>query len=193
MSMRARNKKLSDMSLAELWALFPVILAEHRSEWSAWFAEEKSALMPLLPDGAQAQHIGSTAIDGIKAKPIIDILVELPHGVELRATAERLRAAGYIIMNASDARVSLNKGYTERGYAERVFHVHMQYETARPSDEALFRDYLITHPTVAAEYERLKVALRDKFEHDRDGYTAAKSEFVKGCVEAAKTELGQRE
>ncbi len=191
--MRARNKKLSEMSLAELWALFPVILAEHRSEWSAWFAEEKSALMPMLPDGAHAQHIGSTAIDGIKAKPIIDILVELPHGVELRATAERLRAAGYIIMNASDARVSLNKGYTERGYAERVFHVHMQYETARPSDEAVFRDYLITHPPAAAEYERLKVALREKFEHDRDGYTAAKSEFVKGCVEAAKTELGQRE
>ena len=190
--MRARNKKPSEMSLAELWELFPVILAEHRTEWSAWFAEEKSALMPLLPDGAQAQHIGSTAIDGIKAKPIIDILVELPHGVELRATAERLREAGYIIMNASDARVSLNKGYTERGYAERVFHVHVQYETARPSDEVLFRDYLITHPTVAAEYERLKVALREKYEHDRDGYTAAKSEFVKGCVVAAKTELGQR-
>lgn len=191
--MRARNKKPSEMSLTELWELFPVILAEHRTEWSAWFAEEKSALMPLLPDGAQAQHIGSTAIDGIKAKPIIDILVELPHGVELRATAERLREAGYIIMNASDARVSLNKGYTEHGYAERVFHVHMQYETARPSDEVLFRDYLITHPTVAAEYERLKVALREKYEHDRDGYTAAKSEFVKGCVVVAKTELGQRE
>lgn len=193
MSMRARNKKPSEMSLTELWELFPVILAEHRTEWSAWFAEEKSALMPLLPDGAQVQHIGSTAIGGIKAKPIIDILVELPHGVELRATAERLREAGYIIMNASDARVSLNKGYTERGYAERVFHVHMQYGAARPSDEVLFRDYLITHPTVAAEYERLKVALREKYEHDRDGYTAAKSEFVKGCVVVAKTELGQRE
>ena len=69
----------------------------------------------------------------------------------------------------------------------------MQYGAARPSDEVLFRDYLITHPTVAAEYERLKVALREKYEHDRDGYTDAKSEFVKGCVEAAKTELGQRE
>lgn len=81
----------------------------------------------------------------------------------------------------------LNKGYTPQGFAERVFHIHLR--VAGDIDELYFRDYLNAHPEVAKEYERLKLSLWKEYEHDRDGYTAAKSAFVSKYTELAKAEL----
>lgn len=80
--------------------------------------------------------------------------------------------------------MSFNKGYTESGFAERVFHLHLRY--AGDNDELYFRDYLREHPGIAKEYEQLKLSLRKRFEHDRDGYTDAKSEFIKRYTAEAK-------
>ena len=71
---------------------------------------------------------------------------------------------------------SFNKGYTENGFAEKVFHLHLRY--IGDNDEIYFRDYLITHPDIAKEYETLKLKLWKRFEHNRDGYTESKSEFI---------------
>ena len=73
-------KKLSEMTLEELWELFPIFLTEHRACWKEWFTEEKSRLNRILPQNQNIRisHIGSTSVDTIWAKPIIDILVELP-------------------------------------------------------------------------------------------------------------------
>ena len=79
--------------------------------------------------------------------------------------------------------MSFNKGYTIEGYAKRVFHIH--FHTVGEHDEILFRDYLLSHPVVAQEYEELKLSLVSKYQNDRDGYTEAKSEFVKSIVEYA--------
>lgn len=68
------GKKFSEMTLEELWQLFPIILTEHRDEWADWFEEEKGLLSSFLPDNVIISHIGSTAIKGIWAKPIVDIL-----------------------------------------------------------------------------------------------------------------------
>lgn len=183
-----RNKKLSEMTTEELWRLFPIFLTEHNAQWATWYAEEAAALKALLPRGAELDHVGSTAINGIWAKPIIDILAEVDGDCDLNSVADVLARNGYIIMSVGPSRVSLNKGYTERGFAERVFHLHLQYKSAK--DEVLFRDHLNAHADVAREYERLKLRLWKQYEHDRDGYTAAKSEFVKKYTEAAKKSLG---
>lgn len=82
--------------------------------------------------------------------------------------------------------MSFNKGYTENGFAEKVFHLHLRYMD--DNDEIYFRDYLIAHPKIAEEYEALKLGLWKRFEHDRDGYTEAKSEFVKKYTALAKLE-----
>ena len=68
------SKKLSEMSLEELWELFPVILNEHQSDWNKWYKEEEKMLQCILPEKnvVRMNHIGSTAIDNIWAKPIID-------------------------------------------------------------------------------------------------------------------------
>lgn len=177
------SKNLSEMTLEELWRLFPISLSPHDPQWTVWYAEEAALLRALLPPEARLHHIGSTAIAGIRAKPIVDILAEVaPESVFI--AAETLARNGYIIMSQSDRRVSLNKGYTPDGFAERVFHLHIR--AYGDADEVLFRDYLIAHPSVAAEYERLKLRLWKRFEFDRDGYTSAKTEFVKRYTDLAK-------
>lgn len=169
-------RPLQDMTLEELWELFPIVLTEHQPCWIAWFKEEAAELRRLLPEASAIHHIGSTAVPGIWAKPIVDILVMLPDAAALKNAKETLVAHGYLCMAEDETRISFNEGYTERGFAERVFHIHLRL----PGDDAevSFRDYLQAHPEVAQEYEALKLSLWKRFEHDRDGYTAAKTEFI---------------
>lgn len=177
---------LTDMTLEELWELFPIVLTAHQECWSTWYAEEAQGLRRLLPQEAIIHHIGSTAVPGIWAKPIVDILIVMPDGAALAAAKVALTTYGYLLMAESETRVSLNKGYTEHGFADRVFHVHLRL----PGDDAeiAFRDYLRAHPEVAQEYEALKLSLWKRFEHDRDGYTDAKTSFVTRFTELALEE-----
>lgn len=177
-------KALSEMTLEELWRLFPIVLTPHRPQWKDWAKEEIENLHSLLSDHTPViSHIGSTAIAGIKAKPIIDILVEVPPTASLTAIRTSLENAGYICMCVSGPRMSLNKGYTPAGYAERVFHIHIH--PTGDNAEIAFRDYLNSHPDVAREYESLKLRLLEEFGNNRDDYTAAKSEFVNRVIRQA--------
>lgn len=185
------NKPLSEMTLEELWTLFPIILSEHKSCWKDWYEEEKQSLAALLPDQiTRISHIGSTAVPHIWAKPIIDILIEIPSGISMADVKDVLTDSGYICMRAAENRISLNKGYTSQGYAERVFHIHLRYDGDH--DELYFRDYLNDHPALAEEYEQVKLSLWKKYEHDRDAYTDAKSSFIKKYTDAAKAEYGNK-
>lgn len=178
------GKSLSEMSLEELWQLFPIILTEHKDCWKQWYAEEEQHIKEMLPAGSRINHIGSTAIDSIWAKPIIDILVEVPETSDMDALKERIIQNGYICMSHSTERLSFNKGYTKDGFAEKVFHLHLRF--LGDNDELYFRDYLIEHPFLAKEYEQLKLSLWHQFEHDRDGYTEAKGDFIRKCTSKAK-------
>lgn len=184
------SKKLSEMSLEELWELFPIYLTEHQDCWSKWYEEEQNILKRILPTtklGLQIYHIGSTAIHGIWAKPIVDILIEIPNAATLILVKELMIKNGYICMSESDKRISLNKGYTEKGFAERVFHIHLCL--LNDKDEIYFRDYLNEHMEIAKAYENLKLNLWKECEHDRDRYTAEKTEFVNEYTRLAKESL----
>ena len=151
-------KPLTEMSLQELWRLFPIQLIPHRPEWRDWYAAEARQLQNLLRDHIQSiAHIGSTAIPGIWAKPIIDILIEVADKTALQNAAAILSAHGYLQMSASENRISLNKGYTPQGFAERVCHIHL-------------------------------LSLWKRYEHDRDGYTHAKGDFIREITARAQAE-----
>lgn len=81
-------------------------------------------------------------------------------------------------------RLSFNKGYTEKDFAEKVFHLHLCREG--DNDELYFRDYLNQYPDTAKEYEKLKLGLWKQYEHNRDSYTDAKTDFVKKYTLIAK-------
>lgn len=184
------SKKLSEMNLEELWHLFPIVLTEHQDCWKNWYSEEKAALEKIVPQAVRVSHIGSTAVRSIQAKPIIDILMEVPKECDLSAVKDILTENGYICMSQNADRLSFNKGYTENGFAERVFHLHLRY--SGDNDELYFRDYLIERPDIARGYEKIKLTLGEKFEHNRDGYTAAKTEFVRKYTNEAKLKYGNR-
>jgi len=178
------RKRLSDLSLEELWRLFPIRLTEHQECWADWYREEAELLLHVLPCIERISHIGSTAVEGIQAKPTIDILAEMPAQMRLADFKTCIEKCGYICMAESGNRIDFNKGYTLQGFAERVFHLHLRH--AGDNDELYFRDYLLENADAAKEYERLKLDLWRRYEHDRDAYTSHKTDFVKRCTEKAK-------
>lgn len=180
------KKPLCEMTLEELWQLFPIVLTPHQYEWKEWAKNEIESLSAILSEYSPIiNHIGSTAIDNIQAKPIIDILVEISPDTDWQRVRIDMEAAGYICMSSSENRMSFNKGYTPDGYDEKVFHIH--FHAIGNNDEILFRDYLNSNPAVAQEYEELKLSLLPKYQNDRDGYTEAKSAFIKNVIRKAKT------
>lgn len=184
------KKPLSEMTLKELWELFPIQLTEHKDCWADWFLEEQAFLRSFLPEDVRIHHIGSTAIRGIWAKPIVDMLAEAPPE-EHPAIRELLQKNGYICMSRSETRTDFNKGYTPDGFADRVFHLHLR--DFGDHNELYFRDYLNEHPDAAKTYEALKLSLWKSFEHDRDGYTERKTDFVRTYTELAIKQYGKRQ
>lgn len=185
------GKSLSEMTLEELWELFPIVLSEHKEYWNDWYTEEEKRITKFLPiANARISHIGSTAVHEIWAKPIVDILLEIPEMVSMEKLKNILVDNGYICMSESARRKSFNRGYTNEGFAEKVFHLHLRY--CGDNNELYFRDYLNDNPDVAKEYETLKLSLWKKYEHNRDEYTDAKSEFVIKNTEKAKLTYGNR-
>lgn len=185
------SKSLSEMTLEELWELFPITLTEHNKAWAEWYAEEEKRLAGILPaNDIRISHIGSTAISNIWAKPIIDILVELPASLPMDSVKDILVQNGYICMSEHVGRKSFNMGYTSEGFAERVFHLHLRYRG--DNDEIYFRDYMNDNTSLAKQYEELKLSFWKKFEHDRDGYTSAKTDFVAQQTEKAKKCYGNK-
>ena len=180
------SKPLSEMTLEELWQLFPIFLTEYQTYWTEWYQEEYTLLSAILSKNyiVRINHIGSTAIKGIWAKPIIDILVEIIEQTNMQLICDILTENGYLCMSQSENRMSFNKGYTERGFSEKVFHLHLRY--IGDNDELYFRDYLNEHADIAKEYENLKISLWKLYEHNRDRYTNAKGNFIANVMKMAK-------
>ena len=186
------GKDLSKMTLEELWELFPIFLVPHDDQWKDSFNEIEEMLTGLLSDHTvdRISHIGSTAIQGIWAKNIIDVMVEIPQSADMKDIAQILEENGFTVMSAEANRISLNKGYTENGFADKVYHIHLRY--TGDNDELYFCDYLNEHPDVAKQYETLKLQLWKQYEHNRDAYTDAKTDFISKWTAAARKKYGDR-
>ena len=186
------TKTLEDMTLEELWQLFPIFLREHQLEWKDWYEEERLRLLSFFPEYqiVRLSHIGSTSVETIWAKPIVDIMLEIPIETDMAIIRDLLLQNGYLLMSESQGRMSFNKGYTPSGFAKRVFHLHLRYEGDH--DELYFRDYLQEHPAVAKNYEQLKLSLWKQYEHNRDAYTDSKTDFIKKYTKEAKKLYGRR-
>jgi len=138
-------------------------------------------------------HYGSTAVPGLTAKPTVDILFEIAETVDIEELIALMPEGEYICLRregnslSEHDRVMFIKGYTDTGFADKVYHIHVR--NPGDWDELYFRDYLIAHPEIATEYAELKRRLFKNYEHDRDGYTAAKSEFIKEVTKKAREEI----
>lgn len=188
-------KKLSEMTNKELWQLFPIILKEHNQDYINWFGEEKQNIFNAININniARITHIGSTFVKGLIAKPIVDVLLEIKADTDLDNLKTSLVSQGYIFSpqpNNPPPHMMFMKGYTEQGFAEKVFHLHVRY----PSDwdELYFKDYLEEFDDIARQYENLKLELIKIYKHDRDAYTQAKTEFIRKHSRVAKSRYKDR-
>lgn len=189
------GKELSEMTLEELWKLFPIILKEHNPDYKNWYKIEKQKLLSCIDNKniIRINHIGSTAVEGLIAKPTVDILLEINNECNVEELKNTLLHNGWLLMSSQKSPsliMVFNKGYTKEGFAEKVYHLHVRHYDNW--NELYFRDYLMEHEDAAREYGKLKLSLIEKYKHDRDGYTDAKSDFILKYTEKAKKQYGDR-
>ncbi len=180
------------MTLEELWALFPIILREHNSDYSKWYELEKDNIIGCvgLKNIKRINHIGSSSVKGLISKPTVDILMEIGRDSKMEQLKVVLMNDGWILMNEGDKGLVFNKGYTPDGFSEKVYHLHVRY--LGDWEELYFRDYLLVHRDVAEAYGEFKLSLLPKYRHNRDGYTEAKTDFIMRYTEKAREEFRDR-
>lgn len=182
------KKSLSELSLEELWRLFPIDVTEYSERYTEQYERALENLTYLCGKAiARINHIGSTAVKNLAAKPIVDILMEVTESTDIPALIHLLTESGWLLMSesaTSPMKLSFNKGYTEDGFADEVFHLHVRYKG--DWGELYFRDYLKEHTPIAEEYAQLKLKLMEIYRYDRDAYTEAKTEFVEKYTAIAR-------
>ena len=145
--------------------------------WPAKFEDEARALSEVLSrEVVHIHHIGSTAVPGLRAKPVIDILLEVRDVNALDAYDPAMRELGYTPKGEFGIP---GRRYYRKGLHERTHHVHAF--NAGSSDvqrHIAFRDYLIAHPLIAKEYADLKTRCADQCDNDSDRYCDCKNDFV---------------
>ena len=164
--------------------------------WPDLFLREKQHLLDCLPDGLiqRIEHFGSTAVPGLSAKPIIDMLVGVTSLADTKThIVPVLEAQGYEYFwrpTYGDDRPPWYAWFIKRdaNTGKRTHHIHMvESDFTEHWERLLFRDYLIKHPEVAAEYQSLKIDLAARFPRDRIRYAQEKASFIERVTGLAKT------
>ncbi len=164
----------------------PVEVAEYDPVWPRRFVEERERIAGALGDGdAVIEHIGSTAVPGLPAKPVIDILVGVDDIERSGQAVAALIGLGYSYAPEVETDVP-DQRYFYKG-SPHTHHIHM-VERSSPlfEEHLLFRDHLRAHPEAADEYARLKRGLAARFRDDRASYTRGKKTFFDTVVAAAR-------
>ena len=182
--------KRSDRTEVARSALGHVRLTEPNVEWAGLFENERQRLVPISGGAFKnIAHFGSTAVPGLRAKPIIDIMASVDALSAVDAMMPALRDFGYEPVEAGFLkRRFLRKHPTSNGV---TYHLHIiANATWANKNELLVRDWLIAHPNVAACYETLKESLARDHPDDMPAYTAAKAEFLRKIVNDARRSRG---
>lgn len=174
---------------AEVLAKDKIDITAYDSTWPDQASKEMRKLTAFLPNIIDIQHVGSTAISGIAAKPIIDIQIAVSSLAVMQEIAiPALQKLGYEYWyeNPDPSRLFFVKGMPPYG-EKRSHHVHIvEYDSPHWQDKIMFRDYLIAHPDIAQKYQALKIQLAENHRFDREAYTEAKGEFVKKILQHIK-------
>lgn len=184
-----KQKDLHKMTSKELGRLFPIIVKDYSDKWPDLYKEEAKLIIDSFSQSeiVKIDHIGSTAIPKIKAKPTIDILLQISEQLDILKLKDSFRSLGYLINNHPEnpaPHLTFVKGYTEQGFKGQAYHVHIRYKG--DWNEIRFRDYLINNKKFALEYESLKLKLADKFRNDREAYTDSKTSFIEKINELTR-------
>lgn len=154
--------------------------------WPRQFEAERKHLVALFPQLLEVVHFGSTAIPGMTAKPVIDILAGVESMVVADSLVEPILACGYTTSHEFNATLPDRRWFMRSAGGKRTHHLHVvQLGGAQWRDRLRFRDILRSDTGLAQRYSDLKRELAARHEHDREAYTDAKSRFVAAVVGVA--------
>jgi GrpB-like predicted nucleotidyltransferase (UPF0157 family) len=162
----------------------PIVISPYDPGWVASFESERADLEAAIGAWATGgiHHVGSTAVPGLAAKPIVDILVGVEDLESSRACFAPLSGLDYLYAPYLSEEMHW---FCKPDPSRRTHHLHLAPTGGRRyADELAFRDRLRADPELAAEYAALKQDLAARFRDDRDGYTDAKSEFIGKVLDA---------
>lgn len=166
----------------------PIVIVEYDPQWPILFEQEKKAIWAAIGQFVRGiEHMGSTAVPGLPAKPLIDICVGLQDIDDAMKCIEPLKALGYEYVPEYE-KVLPDRRYFRKGLpGKRTHHLHMwRINSAGWNRHLLFRDTLRAQPQLAQDYLALKERLAKKYGHDRPAYSDAKSEFVESVLARAQ-------
>ena len=169
----------------------PLIVVAYDPAWPQAFAAARAEILEAVgPDVKCVEHVGSTSVEGLDAKPIIDILVGVKDWHEATVTIAPLERVGWEFRG--------ERGIPRRHYfvkrtatGRRTHHLHMlEVGTDRYTEMLAFRDYLRVHPDAAAQYAALKRALASRPLPQRGDYTDAKAPFIQDVLAQVRARRG---
>jgi GrpB-like predicted nucleotidyltransferase (UPF0157 family) len=163
-----------------------ITVVEYDPEWPRTYEEEKGLILDAIGEHVRSiEHVGSTSVPGLGAKPIIDIIAGLDSGEAADRCLPALAAIGY---NDVTPEPTEEDWYYCLGKAPHSpgFHLHlMKHGSGFLMRHILFRDYLRAHPDTAREYYVLKKRLAQKYADKREVYTESKTGFIENVIEIA--------
>jgi rfaE bifunctional protein nucleotidyltransferase chain/domain len=168
----------------------PVRLVQYDPRWPEMFEEDRRRIMEAIGGYVAAvEHVGSTAVPNLAAKPVIDLMVGLRRLEDAAACVGPLGELGYDYVPEHEA-IMPERRYFRRGPSgASTHHLHMvELGGEFWVEHLLFRDYLRAHPDAAREYEELKRVLAAAHGSDRGAYTEAKTDFIRSALERARAE-----
>ena len=165
-----------------------VTLRPYDASWPAAYAAERERLLRALPGVFLGlEHIGSTAVPGLMAKPIVDLMAGVASMAVAESVAAALCACGYTTSAEFNATLSDRKWFMRWADGHRTHHLHVVVHEGQAWHERLrFRDALRADPALAARYVELKASAAEQHASDREAYTDAKAGFVRAVSDAAR-------
>lgn len=166
----------------------PIEISRYDPAWPEQFESERASLLELFdPGSTRIEHIGSTAVPGLGAKPIIDIMLGVGCIADVERHIQELEARDYSYHPEHEAVLPERRFFGKPRLRPRRVHLHaVEYDTPFWYRHLLFRDHLCGHPELAERYFALKLRLAQEFDDDREGYTQAKTDFIEAAVASAQ-------
>ncbi len=164
--------------------LLPVVIADYDPRWTTMYAEESARIQNVIGEWLLGiEHVGSTSVPGLAAKPVVDMMPGLSSLDDSRHIVKPLQKLGYQYFPEHETVMPERRYFAlpagDKHRVRRRFHLHIVETTSSFWRRHLaFRNYLRAHPDVAGEYAALKRRLAAEYGSDREGYTEAKTEFI---------------
>ena len=166
-------------------------VVQYDPAWPESFATERPALQAVFePLSVVIEHVGSTSVPGLGAKPVIDVMVGVERLREVEPRVPALEALGYEYVPEYEAQLPERRYFRKPRIRPRTHHLHIvERGSTFWARHLLFRDYLRRHAEVADDYYQLKCQLAARLGGDGVAYTEAKSQFIEAAMARARVEL----